>query len=100
MNTHIWKYDLPHHGENSIELPASATVLAIREQNNAIVVWIEQPVGFEATTTMKFQCVFTGEPFDKKNDWRYLATVQVNAQGIPLVVHVYQTMRSWIAELR
>jgi len=85
----IWKYKLDPEKE-FIQMPKFAKILAVREQNDDICIWVEIPDSEEIVLEKRYFHVFgTGHRIEEVN-LVYYGTVQL--AGGRLIFHVYEEL--------
>jgi len=87
----ILKYPLNQVGATRLALPVFAKELAVQNQRESLVLWVEAPV-FEgghngATGSRDYWSLMTGQPFDLPAKAEFVGTAQFS--GGSFVVHVY-----------
>lgn len=85
----VWKYALLKAGENVLSLPAGATVVAVREQNENPTIWFMCDPDIPADEERTFFIVGTGHKFDSSN-LKYLGMCMIMSGSI--VVHVFEKL--------
>ena len=87
----IWKFVLSPQGLQTIEMPAGAKLLYVREQNNDICIWAEVD-RYSWKEDRTFEVFGTGhERYDADSveaERTYLGSAHL--QGGALVLHVYE----------
>lgn len=93
MNKAIYEYELPVRSDVQIKMPEFATILGIGMVGDphTLVIWAEADTK-NAIITRFFQLRGTGDRLGHliEVDGRYVGTVNLFAQGIPKVWHVYE----------
>jgi hypothetical protein len=87
----IWKYTLEPGQNNTLELPASAEVLSVQNQNEKICMWVKLETDYPKVQRM-FAVLGTGWEVESNHDLLFIGTVQLN-HGI-YVFHVFEMVRS------
>ena len=83
----IWKFQLQIKGEEYIEMPEGAKILAIQEQHGWPHIWAL--VDTEAEKELRrFYTIGTGHPFDLPPSAKHVGTFQVESGN--LVFHVFE----------
>jgi len=86
----IYKYPLKGSVFQTLQLPLSANILTIQEQNNELQLWAEVDYqSSESTRERQIELFYTGEPFETDLNIirRYISTIQLSS-GI--VIHVFE----------
>jgi hypothetical protein len=83
----IWKYILEPKKTNNIQLPISAEILSVQNQNEKICIWVKLETDALKINRM-FAVLGTGWEVESDYDLWFIGTVQLN-HGI-LVFHVFE----------
>lgn len=88
----IYKYPIASHGETKVLTPVFAKVIAVQNQREQVVLWMEIPSQrgdhTGATMTRSYHVVLTGHHTDIPKHAEYVGTVQLSDGDF--VAHVYE----------
>lgn len=84
MSAQVWKYPLKAAGENVLEMPYGAEVLAVQPQAGVLVMLWAEVNTTAPMVTRRFFVAMTGQ--DLPVGRKYVGTAQINW----LVVHVFE----------
>ena len=90
MQNVVWKYKIESHVE-TLSVPIGAKFLSCQIQDNKICVWFLTDMANKNNLEQRvFRTLFTGEPFNTRDNYEYIGTVQ-NPLGV--VYHVFEVIK-------